>query len=241
MVLDYAIHTIDSCTVVLTLLLSIDRLYAIKNPMKIREFITNLHAKKTMTVSLTLVVLLKTSSFTFCELNTSILYCSFLSPTLFYTIPSIIILIINAILVKHMVNINVDVNDSIQMENLTENTNLRRNAVDIRSTFTSNNEMRKFSSRKKSLTQKSHYIVIFVMSLMSTFASIPYYTFNAYFSLFQLNLFKTFFRLETVLRIQMITSVFFNLNHCIHFFIYVTFYSEFRDILKTVRFRMFFK
>ena len=176
MIFDYAIHTIDSCTVVLTLLLSIDRLYAIKNPMKIKEFITNLHAKKTMTVSLIFVVLLKTSSFTFCELNTSIVYCQILSPTLFYTIPSITILIINAILAKKMVNINLNVKDTIQMENFNESTTLRRNAIDVsrHNTQSLNNQMRKFNKRNKSMAQKSHYIVIFVISLLSTLTSIPY-------------------------------------------------------------------
>ena len=49
-IIDYTIHTIDCCTVVLTMLLSTDRLYAIKKPMEIKEFFTNLHAKKTITV-----------------------------------------------------------------------------------------------------------------------------------------------------------------------------------------------
>ena len=38
---DFIIHTIDSFISILTLLLSIDRLYAIKKPMKIKFFITH--------------------------------------------------------------------------------------------------------------------------------------------------------------------------------------------------------
>ena len=34
---DYILHTSDACIVVLTFLLSIDRLYAIKHPLKIKE------------------------------------------------------------------------------------------------------------------------------------------------------------------------------------------------------------
>jgi hypothetical protein len=45
-IIDFTVHTTDSYTTVLTVLLSLDRLYAIRKPMKIKQFITNLHAKK---------------------------------------------------------------------------------------------------------------------------------------------------------------------------------------------------
>ena len=41
MIMDFSIHTCDSSVAVLTLLLSLDRLYAIKKPLNIRKFITN--------------------------------------------------------------------------------------------------------------------------------------------------------------------------------------------------------
>ena len=243
MVVDYGIHTSDLCTVILTLLLSIDRLYAIKNPMKIKEFITNLHAKKALAISLLIAVLLKTTSYTFCELNiekkTIIFYCSIISPMLFHAIPSVIILIVNAMLAKQMCSFNsdnqLDENDANQMELLNVNLSQRSNTINrtintiaIRSTY----QMRKFSCRGKSKTQKSHYIIIFVLSLWFAFTSIPYYIFNTYFSLLNLKFFSATFQLKSVLRIQMISSVLFNLNHCVHFFVYFSFYSEFRNILK---------
>jgi hypothetical protein len=50
---DFLIHSSDSCIASLTIILSLDRYHDIKYPMKIKEFITQLHAKKLIIISLT--------------------------------------------------------------------------------------------------------------------------------------------------------------------------------------------
>ena len=66
---DFTIHTSDSCIAMLSLLLSFDRLYAIKYPLKIKEFFTNLHAKITIISSVSILIVLNAASFAFCQLN----------------------------------------------------------------------------------------------------------------------------------------------------------------------------
>ena len=241
---DYILHTSDSCVVVLTLLLSIDRLYAIKHPLKIKEFITNLHAKKTIFISLLSLVSLKTLSFVLCELNLGnkrfILYCSLVSPLLFNTLPLVLIFVINGLLAKEMwsyneqlinnecstLNVNTICDDTIASVS-----NYRRSTQIVFNKNKSTVTLRKSGKCALSKIQKSHYIVIFVSSIWSILSSIPYYSFNSYFLLFQLNFFSNNFDLKNMIMIHIISSVLFNANHCINFFIYFIFYSEFRNII----------
>ena len=233
MIIDYTIHTSDCCAVVLTLLLSTERLYAIKNPMEIKEFFTNLHAKRTITVSLLLSIILKTLSYTFCELNflnkSSILYCSIVSPSLFHVVPSVITLILNGMLAKHMFHVNYHKNgeDEIEMDELNAGKSSNEIFIHINKKKVSSVIIRTFNKREKTQTQKSHYIVIFVSSLWSTLSSILYYFFNSHFSS---DYFKHLSNKLTIL--QSSSSIFFSSNHCINFFTYLLFYSEYRNILK---------
>ena len=237
MIIDYTVHTSDCCTVILTLLLSTDRLYAIKNPMKIKEFITNLHAKKTIIVSIFSIILLKTLSFITCELNISnrpfIFYCSIVSSILFHLIPSIVVLFLNGLLAKEMCYVNEQISENYKIEMGQLNAGTSSNHVDICKLRKDSATIRKFSKRETSKSQKSHYIFIFILSLWSTLTSIPYYLFNSYFSFLQLHFISNKFNLETLTTIQITSSIFFNSNHCINFFIYLSFYIEFRNILKS--------
>ena len=244
MIVDYTIHTSDCCTVILTLLLSTDRLVAIKNPMKFREFITNLHAKKTIIVSLFSIILLKTLSFGTCELNFSnkpfIFYCSIVSPVFFYVVPSIVVLFLNGMLAKEMCYVNEQISESYGIEINQLNAVTALIYVDINNTRkVSTAVIKKFSKRKTSKAQKLHYIFIFILSLWSTLTSIPYYLFYSYFSLSQLNIISNKFNLEILTTIQSTSSIFFNSNHCINFFIYLSFYIEFRNILKSSCLKLF--
>jgi hypothetical protein len=69
---DFTIHASDSCTAILSLILSLDRLYAIKYPLDIKQFFTNLHAKITIAASILIFMILNTASFAFCQLNIGI-------------------------------------------------------------------------------------------------------------------------------------------------------------------------
>ena len=303
MVTDYIVHTTDSCTIVLTVLLAIDRLYAIKKPMKIKVFVTNLHAKKLMAFSLFLLLSLKTSSFIFCQFNIEnsahIIYCSLVSNILFNFAPLSFVLVLNIVLAKEMYNYykrktNIDFNktDSFSRSQLdissqcqtklsgsirrksrftrsygdlhvkTRNFELEPNtSINLNPKYTTPRRitlftkshgdltanysrasqnlhlqlnasceiMRKFCVNSKS--QKSHYIVILVSSLWSLLTTIPYYTFITYDSLFKLNFFSNIFDLKTTAIIQIISSILFNFNHVINFFIYLCFNEEFRNVL----------
>ena len=156
----------DSSTTLLTLFLSLDRLYAVKKPMKIKEFVTNLHAKTLM--------IIKFLSVLFCQIeidrNTHLICCSLVSPLLFNIIPSLIILILNIWLVREVIvyirkkerpNVKELVRKSVSaaMMNLT---NYRKSEHD--KSCTSLN-LRRFSNKKT--TKKLHYAVILVSSIWS--------------------------------------------------------------------------
>jgi hypothetical protein len=105
-VFDYSIHTSQSCISLITLLLSLDRLYAIKNPMLIKEFITQHHCKKLISISLFTLILIKTSSFIFCEFsktNMSFILGTILTPLFLSTIPLISVFVLNYLLIKEIV------------------------------------------------------------------------------------------------------------------------------------------
>jgi len=238
-IIDFTVHATDSYTTVLTVLLSLDRLYAIRKPMKIKQFITNLHAKKLMVFSFLILISLKTTSYFFCELhiggNTHLVYCSLVSPLIFHLIPLITILVLNSWLVKEIIcyytrqkrhSINNLARKSITaMFSFSENQKIRSNSLAA--------YMRCTRSKKINNTQKSHYIVILISSLWSILTSIPYFTFNPYFSLYQADFFKIDddISLEKLMMTQMISSILFNSNHFIIFFIYLSFYDEFRNCL----------
>ena len=243
-IIDFTVHTSDCCVVILTLLLSADRLYAIKNPMKIKEFITNLHAKKTIFLSLLLTISLNVLNYVFCELiignKALIFYCSIVSPLLFHLLPSLIILILNGMLEKEMYYANRQTYSETEIDLL----NVRTLSTDFSGKSAKKAPlvtMRRFNSKESSKFQKSHYVVIFVLSIWTTLTTIPYYLFNSYFSLFQLNFIFIKLNKQTITTIQIISSVFFNSNHCINFFIYLSFYTEFRNILKSAFLKLFSK
>jgi len=124
---DFTIHTSDSCTAILSLILSLDRLYAIKYPLDIKQFFTNLHAKITIAASISIFMLLNTASFAFCQLNIGIslflskpfyfliiyignnpylIFCKLISPALLGTIPLIVVFLLNIMLIKEVIKSN---------------------------------------------------------------------------------------------------------------------------------------
>ena len=234
-IIDFAVHTSDSYIGILTLFLSLDRLYAIKHPLLIKEYFTNLHAKFIIIVSFFSIILLKSLSFALCEFNIDntlhIVYCALVSPIIFNTIPSIIILIINSLLIfeiicyyknhpkadsidnrlNNPVSIIVEVRESIQT-----------------TTAAISSQFSVHQKKRLSTFQKSHYSVILVSAFWTILTSIPYYTFKSYFLLNELDIFKDTLYPHTVFKIQILSSIFFNLNHCINFFIYICFHDEFR-------------
>jgi len=234
-IIDFIVHSIDSYATILTLLLSLDRLYAIKRPMKIKQFFTNLHAKKMMAVSLTLVILLKVVSHVFCALNIGgnfyIMFCSLGSPLIFNFVPLFLILILNIWLVKEIISyVKKQSRPSIFISQLA-----RKSITEIlsleeqrRGHASTTIHLRNFGKKKINKTQKSHYIVILVHSIWSILATTPYYSLNPYISLYEFDFLSNNFDSKNIIQAQVISSLLFNSNHCFNFFIYFCFYSVFR-------------
>jgi hypothetical protein len=272
-IIDFIIHTSDSSISFLSVFLSLDRLYAIKYPLKIKEFITNLHAQFLIGISLFTLFISKILSSVICEINIGnnnhLFYCTVASPFIFNTIPLLIILILNTLLIKSLISylkkkrrnsieflarnsislitMNNSKNSySEKMIELKESKNvnsiqhrtkknysaevielkdLKRKSILLNSSIS----LRKFS-KKHDQQKRSHYVVIIISDIWSILTSIPYYSFNYYFILFQLNIFN----LETVIILQIISSIFFNSNHSLSFFMYFCFYEDFRTCLKSM-------
>jgi hypothetical protein len=106
-IIDFIVHTSDSYIAVLTVFLSLDRLVAIKNPMFIKKFITNLHTKFLISISLFMLLCLKIMSIIFCEFkaenNTRIFFCTVIFPNFFITLPLIVVLVVNILLVMEII------------------------------------------------------------------------------------------------------------------------------------------
>jgi hypothetical protein len=231
-IVDYIIHTTDACIVVLTIFLSVDRYYAIKKPMFIKDFLTNLYAKHITLICTLTVILFKVIVFFVCNANIDgrfhIAFCTIIVPTLVNTIPLIIVLVLNVLLVKEVVNYysnqerkSTDIDKGERLEILVKLNNFKRG-----SSANQRLTIRSSVSFKLSVNQKSHYIMIIVTDIWFILTSCPYYILNSYFVLFQMN----FFNIETLVKIQILSSVIFNLNHCMNFFIYFSFYEDFRQI-----------
>ena len=210
-IMDFLTHTSDSYTIILTLILSIDRLYAITNPIKIKNFITYLHPINLIVSSIVILIAIKLPSTIICHLNESAqmqlctIYCSFLLPLFINIAPAIAILILNVILIIKILKYKM----------------IEPNLKSIRGgrTYT----MAKPLPVSNKL-RKSRYFIIVTMALWLLLTNIPYYALLAY----QFGLTFYLVDLKTTIELQLATSVLFNLNHCINFFIYVCFHDVFR-------------
>jgi hypothetical protein len=254
------IHIIDSCITLMTLLLSVDRLYGMRQPTKINSFITHLHAKKLIFASVFILVFLKITSDSFCQFSNSlkfkVIYCSIISPLIFHLIPQLIVLVLNAFLVREIVKyyrnaskmcidyINTHQIVKIKGHHLNISNNLHiyslprhsiKNSIDncleVRSSMRTNLNKRESVSHTHS---NSHfYILILISSLWSFLTLSPYYSVQTYLSLNQLEFFKSDFNPNLIIKIKIISSIFFNSNHCFNFFTYFCFHHEFRYCFKS--------
>ena len=228
--ISFLVEASDSYIGILTAILSLDRLYAIKYPLEINDFVTHRHVRSLIAVPLIALIILKTSSFILCEhhLNNDfqIIYCSIVSPLLFNALPFISVLFLNSILVKEIISYYR--NQEGLKKNLTEG-DISLELLDMKS---SSFLVRKFCKKEETHSKKSHYVVILLTNIWSILTIIPFYYFISCFTLININSFSTCFDSKTVIIGQMVASIFFNSNHCINFFIYLCFYDDFRYSLR---------
>ena len=214
--MDFIAHTSDSLSIILTLILSIDRLYAITNPIKNKYFMTNTHTKTLILVSLLIVCVIRLPSaiicrfcyFTECTFCMNI-SCSFLLPILVNILPAFIILVINGMLVVKLFKYN--------MKKLSI-----KSKKDGKTYVLTNTKINKI--------KKSRYFIILTMALWLLMTNTPYYAIMAYQFGSDAYL-KNKDNFKFTFDVQHITSVLFNLNHCINFFIYLCYHDLFRATL----------
>ncbi len=90
--------------------------------------------------------------------------------------------------------------------------------------------------KKLSKFQKSHFLVLLFTAICSILISILYYTLKSFSLSSDLKFFEGHFDYSTVRITQIISSIFFNFNHCFYFFIYLVFHREFREeILRVIK------
>lgn len=212
--MDFMTHATDSLTIIITLILSIDRLYAITNPIKNKYFITNTHTKTLLIYSFLIVCAIRLPSSIVCqfichnESNTiCMIYCSFLLPALVNILPALLILIINIILVCKLLNYNMQ-------------------RLSIRNTRDGKTYL--ITSTRNKKIRKSRYFIILTMGLWLLMTNAPYYAIFIYqFGLLDAHL-KNEHYFRHTFNIQHVISVLFNMNHCINFFIYMCYHEVFR-------------
>lgn len=238
------VHCTDSCSVAITLLLSIDRLYAIQNPMLIREFITNKRPKLLIFMVFVVFMLANIPQLIIYYLikptdqNILLIYRSILLPIILNIIPANLIILLNTILIIKIINYDRSQGTGSfacysEMKNnpliVANNESIDGNSINYKKDkyITRKSSIPQINNyRRMSGSQMSHFIVIIVIAGWLLFTTAPYYVmlYMTYFDGYKTDIF---------LKIQFITSVLFNSNHCLNIIIYVCFHNNFRDHLFT--------
>jgi hypothetical protein len=241
MLIDYLIHLIDSYVTIITLILSIDRLNAIKNLATQRNLITYQHAKFLIFLTFLIIFLLKIPVLILCYENTerylNVVSCMILSPLLFNLLPTIAILVINSLLVCRLIKFYRKLKRERTSMLALRQESRGESELDLqicRKNSNENIEVNVYSLTQKPLcrTQKAQFAVIIVTGMWSVLITLIYYPLSI-FHLY-LNRINIDNHVDNLTKIQIISSTFFNLNHCIHFFIYFFFNFEFRKCLLKV-------
>ena len=208
--IDFIIHACDWNLTAITLFLSIDRLYAIKNPIKLKRFFTQKHIKAIMIGSILISIVGRIPFLISCvrEVNTLVLICS--------TVPFLInicFLVVNFILAVALVKEMAIYYRSISKE-ATASLLVVLNNNSLKSHKTSEYDGPKmanssvFNAKQMTSSQKLHYTAIIISSLWSVVASITYYTLLNYWTYFNNDLFSKHFNLKTTIIMQIISSIF---------------------------------
>ena len=224
--IEFLIHTTDSYSGLITLILSIDRLYAIRNPMKIKKFITNLHSKCLLLSTLAGLILIKIPgvliSFQIESELLFLIFCVFLFPAILNIIPTVAILLINSILIKEVNKYLREFPSKSPTIRWSQNKSTTNESVNSR-------------------TQKSYYFVIIFLSFWLVCTTLPYYLFKTFSLFYRFSSASDYFYFERVnsfklVFTQVISSILLNSNHSINFFVYFHFFAMFRHGLNVRRF-----
>ena len=248
---EYMLNTTDAFSVFLTLTLSIDRLYAITNPIKVRMFVTYRFPKHIIVIIYLALHLIKSPEIFLGgkkfkiededlvpdQLNSSniktfacfpsdnieyaknstalfiyVIYSNIFLPVILNILPGIAIVILNMTLwffIRHYTN-------QISSKKLL---NFGDQSVYLKS-----------NTHRITKTQKSHYLTIIMIGVWLLLTAIPYYSLITYYMFIAVkNLGSSNYGNETFMKAQAISSVLYNLNHCINVVIYIFFHRDFRS------------
>lgn len=215
----FLIHFTDSFAVNITLLLSVDRLYAVQCPISVKNFITNKRPKLLILISALIVLIIILPYIVLFVLNHSfsITYSTLISPLVLNFLPAMIILVINTILFRKI--IIYERRKRRTSLNFTMKLKVKSRTTQNESDVSTGGKIFPQASYYKPMTQaqKSHFLVIIVIAGWLLFTTIPYHfiLWIAHFNTSYVNF-------------QHISSVLFNSNHCINIFIYFCFHDSFR-------------
>jgi hypothetical protein len=233
-IVDFLMHTSDSCIALLAIFTTLDGIYSIRNPSFLKTFLIYLHTKRLLIASLVLFVSFLMLTNILCEFpklgigSSHFIYCSIIAPTLFNTIPIFILLVLNIFLVKETIICYRECQSKGSVcRNIKKESSLTP-IIDFKindTTYQTTNGIKNEHVNQPSF--KSHYLIIILTNSWSILTSLPYYLLNSFFILFHLN----YFELESVIIFQIISSILFNSNHCFNFFIYLFFHQKFRNIV----------
>jgi hypothetical protein len=282
--IDYLLFTVDTYVTFLSFVLSIDRLWAIKHPVEHKNFLTYLYPKSITLTVLLISIFIKIPDIFACNQSSEkklfeIVICTFISPLICNTIPSIAILIVNICLTVKMTQYykcnklsNEPSRHNSELKNIKEfrriseqrnnsafsrNSELRFNSevrynLDVKknSEFRYSLELRHNSENTESISlnsnhrnlskiKKSHYIVIILTSFWIVMTTFPYYSINFFHLLSNFNLNSLDIDYKLITYTQILTSILFNSNHCVNFFIYFSYHIEFRDCIFNTFFKIF--
>ena len=245
----FCINTGDSVLVLFYLILSIDRLYCIRNPNKIKTFITQIHAKRLLASTILILIIAKIADFLFCskivDENIFTSYCTLTSPIMFNIGPTAVILLINLILIKEMICYFFYKTDrfiAVGEMNITCQKNQTKSTI----------SNPKLIISLKVNTSKCHCLIIVALSSWLVLTTIPF-TFSSYYFIFRLDTITnklalelnlnekilTMDRVRVINGIQTISSIFFYSNYYINFFVYILYDPMFRNSVFKSIFKFF--
>ena len=254
---EYSVNSIDAFCVFLTLLLSIDRLKAILDPINSRLFFTNRYPKRITLTSLIIILILKSPEIILAQrrfiddplqIDDNSTKCNISDyPDLRSQLPKcpdcydknkeayiIICGITLPLLLNIIPTILILILNTILLIYIT---NYKNKAMTLLTNQT------KTVKQLTNIQQKSHHFTIIIMGVWLLITSAPYYTINTIIRISHLNIFQksNSFHLEesNIYLYQALASLFFNSNHCINILIYVVFHKSFRYNLLRILARLF--
>ena len=184
-IFDCLVHNSDSYLSIIRVILTIDRLYAIRKPLSIKFFVTNLHAKRLIVTTFFILIILQIPAIILCHhYDDKFIFIShyyIFSPMIFNVTPTIVVLILNLQLIKEIVK-SYKNRPEEDRQNTTVYYKSSSSRIDKNFYYDSKKDsvhIRRISKNPVKKVPKSTYVSIVILSLWFVGTTIPYYCFNS--------------------------------------------------------------